>query len=286
VEPADLVELPPDVEDASEDSVDIRANEGRLPLHRIIVRRLDRLDKMTEMAGTPVDRPLALGEVLAETSRIYRERLWAAFGLGSIVAVVFAVAGRLPDIAAVPLLAILFTVAYAAAQRLASGDGFAHVWRRLGRNVLVLAVLTLVVSIPFALGVFIRAADPLAGLVFILFAVSWLVFLGFSIPVSVDGAETGERGSRFDALATSLQRSIGLARTDFLHAVGVVAALLVIYGLVGPFMAAALVGFAENSVQVAFTLSQVVLAPFFFLGLAVLYAEQKARSARRERRGA
>jgi hypothetical protein len=249
------------------------------------VRRLDRLDKMTEMAGTPVDRPLALGEVLAETSRIYRERLWAAFGLGAIVAVVFAVAGRLPDIAAVPLLAVLFTAAYAAAQRLAAGDAVAHVWRRLGRNVLVLAVLTLVVSIPFALGVFIRAADPLAGLVFILFAVSWLVFVGFSIPVSVDGAETGQRG-RFDALATSLQRSIGLARADFLHAVGVVAALLVIYGLVGPFMAAALVGFAENSVQVAFTLSQVVLAPFFFLGLAVLYAEQKARSALRERRGA
>jgi hypothetical protein len=250
------------------------------------VRRLDRLDKMTEMAGTPVDRPLALGEVLAETTRIYRERLWAAFGLGAIVAVVFAVAGRLPDIAAVPLLAVLFTAAYAAAQRLAAGDAVAHVWRRLGRNVLVLAVLTLVVSIPFALGVFIRAADPLAGLVFILFAVSWLVFVGFSIPVSVDGAETEEPRGRFDALATSLQRSIGLARADFLHAVGVVAALLVIYGLVGPFMAAALVGFAENSVQVAFTLSQVVLAPFFFLGLAVLYAEQKARSALRERRGA
>ena len=233
------------------------------------------------MSGPP-GRPLALGEVLAETSRIYRERLWAAFGLGAIVAVVFTVAGALPDLAAVPLLAVLFTVGYAVAQRLTAGDPLSRVWRRVGANVIVLAVLTLIVSIPFALGVFIRAADPLAGLVFILFAVCWLVFLGFSIPASVDDTGGEARPGRFDSLAGSLQRSIELARTEFFHAVGVVAALLVIYGLIGPFMAAALVGFAENSVSVAFTLSQVVLAPFFFLGLAVLYAEQKARSALRE----
>ena len=139
-------------------------------------------------------------------------------------------------------------------------------------------MLTLVVSVPFALGVFIRAADPLAGLVFILFGVCWVVFLGFAIPISVMPREEDDASGFLHGLAGALRGSIGLARTEFLHAVGVVAALIFVYGLVGPFLAAALVGFAENSVAAAFTTSQVVLAPFFFLGLGVLFYEQRARA--------
>jgi hypothetical protein len=94
--------------------------------------------------------------------------------------------------------------------------------------------------------------------------------------------ERGDEGeSSFATVGRALQRSIVLARADFFHALGVAAALVLVYGLVGPFLASALVGFAENTVPVAFTLAQILLAPFFFLGLVVLYFEQKARQEAR-----
>ena len=271
------VKLPVNVEESSEDIVDVLADDDGLVRHPQIVAPPSGCHKMAAMAVAPVDKPLPLGEVLAETTRVYRARLWPALGLGAVAALGFVVAGRLPDGFAIVVLALLFTAGYAFGSRLAAGDAFGQAWAQVGRRAAVLLVLTLVVSVPFSLGVFIRAADPLAGLVFILFAVSWLVFLGFSIPISVCQPEE-ERAGLVHELAEALRRSIGLARTEFLHAVGVVAALLVIYGILGPFLAAALVGFAENSVEAAFTLSQLMLAPFFFLGLAVLYFEQCARA--------
>lgn len=234
---------------------------------------------MTVVAEPPVDKPLPLGELLAETIQVYRARIWPALGLGAIAALGFLMAGLLPDVLGIVILAVFFTALYAAASRLVAGASFSDAWAQVGRRGGALLVLTLVVSVPFALGIFIRAADPLAGLVFILFAVCWVVFLGFSIPISVTPRAEGEVGDGFlHTLALALRGSIGLARTEFLHAVGVVAALLFVYGLLGPFLAAALVGFAENSVEAAFTTSQVVLAPFFFLGLAMLFYEQSARA--------
>lgn len=255
-----------------------QAVDARLLLQADIVFVQGPPGKMAAMAVSPIDGPLRLGEVLTETVRIYRARLWPALALGVVVAGGFVLAGQLPDALAIVVLAVLFTAGYAASSRLAAGDEFGSAWAHVGRRAAVLLVLTLVVSVPFALGIFIRAADPLAGLVFILFAVCWLVFLGFSIPISVSPRSGEEGAGVVHALADALRRSIGLARAEFLHAVGVVAALLVIYGLLGPFLAAALVGFAENTVQTAFALSQIVLAPFFFFGLAVLYLEQRARA--------
>ena len=83
----------------------------------------------------------------------------------------------------------------------------------------------------------------------------------------------------FDRIAYSLLRSIRLARAEYLHALGVIAALLMIYLLIGIVLGVALVGFAENGEVIAAALVQVVLAPFFFLGLSILYFEQRARPA-------
>ena len=51
---------------------------------------------MTEDAAKPplrpVERPLMLGEVFAETIRVYGERIWFAFGLGVSVAAAIALA--------------------------------------------------------------------------------------------------------------------------------------------------------------------------------------------------
>jgi hypothetical protein len=106
----------------------------------------------------------------------------------------------------------------------------------------------------------------------------WIALVGFSIPVAVLERDPDVRNA-FDRIAFSLLRSMRLAKAEYLHALGVVAALLIIYILVGVVLGGALLGFADNGEVAAAALVQVVLAPFFFLGLAVLYFEQRARAA-------
>ena len=58
-----------------------------------------------------------------------------------------------------------------------------------------------------------------------------------------------------------------------------------IYVFFGQLLVALLQGFADNGGLAATTLVQIVLAPFFFLGLSVLYFEQKARAVSSPGRG-
>ena len=126
----------------------------------------------------PVDRPLRLGELLAETVRLYGERVWAALGLGALVAAGLVLVVAVPhDAGRIPIVALVFTAAYAAAVRLTSGDPFREAWAQVGLRLPVLLVLTLVVSVPFAIGRY----DPVLFFV----AVFWLGLTGFSIPVAM-----------------------------------------------------------------------------------------------------
>jgi hypothetical protein len=217
---------------------------------------------------TPVERPLNLGEVFAETVRVYGDRFRAAIGLGLVYAVVYMASGYVPALLAIPLLAIAVTAAWAAATRLVAGDAFGEAWSQVVLRAPALLVFTLVASLPFALAV--------TQLVLILFAVAWLALTGFAIPVAVVERPEEEQ-SFFARLGFGLHRSIELSRVEYFHAVGVIAALVLAYLVFGILLGGLLVGFAENSGPAAGALVQVVLAPFFFLGLAVLYFEQRAR---------
>jgi hypothetical protein len=53
---------------------------------------------------------------------------------------------------------------------------------------------------------------------------------------------------------------------------------VIVYIGLGIVLAATLVGFADNGRAVAVAIAQVILAPLFFLGLSVLYFEQKVRA--------
>jgi hypothetical protein len=177
----------------------------------------------------------------------------------------------------IALVALAFTVTWAAAARVAAGDGLLEAWAQAGLRLPILLVLALVVAVPFALAV---------GQLFLLvLAVAWLALTGFSIPVVMLEHEP-EGTSWFDRLSDSLHRSVALARTEYLHAVGVAAALVILEVVLGIPLAAALTGLAENGREAALALTQLVLAPFFFLGLSVLYFEQKTRalSSPREQR--
>jgi hypothetical protein len=225
----------------------------------------------------PVDRPLTLGELLAETVHIYGERLWAALGLGAIHAGILIVAAITHPALYFVAAAVMVVVSFAVAVRLAVGDSFREAWAQAAVRLPVLLVLALVVGLPFALA---------PGLLFVLglvVAAFWLGLTAFAVPVALLDSEGGGRGW-LRAVAYALERTVALARTEYLHAVGVAAALILVNYLFGIILAQALVGFGDNTERVAALLTQLVLAPFFFLGLTVLYFEQRARAALSSRR--
>lgn len=219
---------------------------------------------------SPPDRPLPLGELIAETIRLYGERPRAALGLGAVVAGAFLLARVVPTLLEVLVISLAFTAVYGAAARIVSGDSFAEAWAQVGVRAPALLILTFVVAVPFAIAV---------GYLFLLvLAVLWLALSGFSIPVAMLERE-GAGDGIFGRIAYALDRSLRLARAEYLHAAGIVAALVITYVLFSVLIGAALVGFADNGKVVAAALVQLVLAPLFFLGLAVLYYEQRARAA-------
>ena len=89
-------------------------------------------------------------------------------------------------------------------------------------HALPLLVFTFVATLPFALA--------LSQLVLVVVAVAWLAAIGFTIPVSV-AEEPPEELDLLHRLGFDLRRSIELARAEYLHAVGVIAALVLLYVL-------------------------------------------------------
>ena len=219
---------------------------------------------------SPPQRPLPLGELIAETIRVYGERPRAALGLGAVVGGAFLLARIVPSLLEVLVISLAFTAVYGAAARIVSGDSFGEAWAQVGVRAPVLLILTFVVAVPFAIAV--------GYLLLLVLAVLWLALAGFSIPVAMLERE-GNRDGVFGRIAYALDRSLRLARAEYLHAAGIVAALVMAYVVFSVLIGAALVGFADNGETVAAALVQLVLAPLFFLGLAILYYEQRARAA-------
>jgi hypothetical protein len=224
-----------------------------------------------------VNRPLTLSEVLAETVRLYGARFGAAVGLGLPSAGAFAITLWGPAVVDTLVVSIALTLSYAAASRVTTGDGIAEAWAQTAVRLPVLLVLVLVVAVPFALA--------LQQLFLLVVAVAWLGLSGFSIPVAMVERDP-EAGGWFGRLGYTLVRSFELARAEYLHAFGVAAALVLAYAVSFGVLVGALVGFGDNGQDVAAVIATAVLAPFFFLGLSVLYFEQRTRalSSRRDDR--
>jgi hypothetical protein len=218
---------------------------------------------------TTVDRPLGLGEILAETVRLYGERVWAALALGFVYTAAIAGAALVHDALYYLVAAFMVAAAYAGAARLAVGDSFREAWGQVAVRLPVILVLALVVGLPFVLAT--------SYLVFLLIAAAWIGLVGFAVPVAVLERE-GDKPSFAARIAYALERALALARADMLHAAGVAAALVLLNYVLAIVLGVTLAGFGDNSRAVAVLLAQVVLAPFFFLGLAILYFEQKARA--------
>jgi hypothetical protein len=199
-----------------------------------------------------------VGQLVAETLKLYGENLWTSLALGISVTVInqISVGHQTPFqvlvlAAGAPLMAASFTGASA----IVGGV-------RPRRKDVVRAVLVGTV-------VFVPAA--FLTLLFVLPAVAWLALVGLVVPVLV----LEQLG-----IEAAFRRAIQLARADFVHALGSLATLAILFGLVKLTLVLLLRDLGDAGERAALGLGDLVMSPLLFLGGALLYVDQAARVSR------
>lgn len=207
----------------------------------------------------PAER--TVGQLVAESIRLYGRRFLRALPLGVVVAAINQLTTgeeRSTVTAVLVVTAPVFSAAYAYAARLV-----------LDRSV---TLGTWVVAIVVGSLVFVPAALLFPW--FALAAVAWLALLGLAVPAAIAEGTT---------VTQSLRRGLELGRADYVHAAGSLATLVVLFFLTRLGLALLLQSQADNTVRTAIFLSDAVLAPLLFIGGAILYVDQDARlRSRRE----
>ena len=196
-----------------------------------------------------------VGQLVAESMRLYGKRFWASLALGLSVAVLFQFLGSRPSFVWVLVLwagAPFLTLSYIRAVVIASG---ATVTRR---SLLVALVGGTIALLPAA--VLLR--------IYVLPGIAWLAFVGQVVPVAI----IEQRGLR-----ESFARATRLARADFVHALGSLATLTIVFALTAGVLGLLLQGQADSAARVAAFVADLVISPLLFLGAALLYFDQAAR---------
>ncbi len=213
------------------------------------------------MSKEPLPPPLppetrTVGQLVAETLRLYGRHLWAGLALGLSVAAINQIsAGRetlvqvLVLAGGAPLLSASFAAASAIVGEVRPTPG-------------ELAVAVAVGSVVFVPAAFL-------SLVFVLPAIAWLALLGLVVPVLVI-----ERLP----VGAALRRAVQLARADYVHAFGSLATLVILFGLVKLTLVLLLRDLGDSGERIALGLADIVLSPLLFLGSALLYVDQAARA--------
>lgn len=201
-----------------------------------------------------------VGQLVAETIRLYGRRFWAALPLGLSVAVLNQVRDAEWPWALAAALggALALALSYVGASSIATGV------RPSRRSLGVALAAGFVTFLPLAL---------LLG-TFNLLGLAWVAFVGLAVPVALT-----ERAG----LREALRRGIRLARADFVHMLGSIATLAILYFLTSVALGLLLRNQGDQAERVAFFLADLVLAPILFLGASLLYYDQAARLAARSR---
>ena len=197
----------------------------------------------------PAER--TVGQLVAETLRLYGDNFWRVLPLGLVLAVVNQL----------------------------SLD------RRVAVQALILAAATPVITLAFMAGcrIALRAQPswtaflvgcliflPVAGLtlVYVLPGLAWLALFGLAVPAAM-AERLGPRAA--------LGRGLRLGTADFVHALGSIATLTILFGLTKIMLALVLQTQGDNELRVAVFLADLVVSPIVFLGAALLYVDQAAR---------
>jgi hypothetical protein len=201
----------------------------------------------------PAER--TVGQVVAESMRLYGRRFWPSLLLGLPIATITLVSVH--HSLGVQMLVLWFatpflTAAYVFAVRLASTEP-------LERSALLRA---------FAVGVVVFLPVPALVRIYVLPALAWLAFFGLAVP-----AAAHERLGFRDALA----RGRRLAAADYVHALGSLCALAIVYFITRLMLLLLLHGQADAAVYAAAFAADLIVSPLLFLGPALLYFDQAAR---------
>ena len=204
----------------------------------------------------PAER--TVGQLVAESLRLYGRRFWPSLALGVPPAILNLLARVLDDtllLVVVPIAGgLLLSLSYVGAVALASEQSLA-VMRAIAGGVLVF--------LPFP---FFTAFFILPGLV-------WLAAFGLVVPVLAL-----ERIGFWLAFL----RAYKLARADFVHALGSLATLAILVFLTQSGLFFLLRGTSDQTLAIASFVASLVVSPLLFLGAALLYFDQEARdNARR-----
>jgi hypothetical protein len=197
-----------------------------------------------------------VGQLVAESIRFYGAHFWRCLALGigpAVITVVGYEVGRNAALAAVAVgWLLLVTASYVAACAMVAS---APVKRETLRRAYVIGV---VVALP----------APLLSTFLLLPAVAWLAYVGLSVPATV----LEDLGPR-----EAFSRGRALARADYIHAFGSLAALALVVFLTQVLLFALLHSGSQQANEVAGFLASLVISPLLFVGGALLYFDQAAR---------
>ena len=221
------------------------------------------------MTKQPLPPPLppetrTVGQLVAETLRLYGRHVWAALALGLSLTVINQVS------AGHETLVQAFVLAAGAPLMAASFTGASALVGRVRPDSVELARAVAVGALVFVPAAFL-------SLVYVFPAIAWLALLGLVVPVLVI--------ERLPVTA-ALRRAVALGRADFVHAFGSLATLVILFGLVKLMLVLLLRDLGDSGERIALGLADLVLSPLLFLGGALLYVDQAARvgsAARAER---
>lgn len=205
-----------------------------------------------------------VGQVVAESIRLYGQHFLRAVPLGIVVGTINQLTAGIDRVEVATTLVVtapVFAAAYAYATRLMTGESAPR------RSWLIAVGVGSLIFLPAAL------LFPW----FALASVLWLALVGLAVPAAM------VEGTSFTG---SLRRGFALGRVDYIHAAGSLATLVILFFLMRLGLALLLESQADNTVMTAIFLSDTILAPLLFLGGALLYVDQEARlRSRRERQG-
>jgi hypothetical protein len=210
-----------------------------------------------------------VGQLVAETIRLYGSRFWQSLALGVAPAAAGLVLAESPGVARLPLAltvgALAASLSFALATGLLAGE---RIPRKRLAEATAFGAITLFPAV-LLLG--------LLGILGLLPAVFWLGFAGLIVPVI-----TLER-------RRSYSRAFELARADVAHAVGSLATLALVGLLTAYVIFFTLRSAGTAALRASAFVSVLVISPLLFLGGALLYYDQLARvgsAPRRRRRNA
>jgi hypothetical protein len=211
--------------------------------------------ELRPVALPPAER--TVGQLVAESIRFYGERFKMGLLLGiapAALTVVWANVSRRTSLLLAPTLsAALLSATYVGACMLVLGA-------RPPRPRLVVAWLV---------GWVVFAPVPFLVIALVLPGVAWVAAVGLVVPTLVV-EEIPPRAA--------LARAWRLARADYLHAFGSLLTLGLVVFLTQAMLGFVLRGFGGAAVSTAFVLASVVVSPLLFIGAALLYVDQSART--------